>query len=223
MRCRPLLHPVGPLPPSVYWARRFAVLAAATAVAGTTAVAAAQVGPTDGSSPDRAAVAPANPGPPEGMPSEAAAGGEAAPEQPAPVADPAPAPDAEPAPCGPENLAVRATADPLEGLAGVPIVVTVRLRAVDTACLVDVGPIAREAEIRSGPDRIWSSEDCESGSGSDVVVLQPNEPRELTVTWEGSRSAPECPPDLPEVRPGTYTVVVTVDGVASPPATFRLI
>jgi hypothetical protein len=217
MRGEPLLHPVGPLPASVYWARRLAVLAAVVVFAGTAAVALAQTGPTSGvTAASTAAV-------PPGVPVEAAPD---APLATVPDVEPAPQeppPDAEPTVCGPGELAVRVTADPLDGLVGVPVTFTVTASATGRACLVDVGPAAREAEVRSGPDRVWSSEDCEAGDDREVVAVGPGDPQELAVTWEGARSAPGCPPGRPAARPGTYTVVVTVDGVASRPATFRYI
>lgn len=93
-----------------------------------------------------------------------------------------------------------------------------------TNCAIDTGASGVELLVTSGPDRVWSSLDCETPLTVSVteLVLTPNKPATITVTWPGIRSNPTCSSSLPEPLPGTYRAVLTMGGVTSPQAPVEL-
>jgi hypothetical protein len=86
------------------------------------------------------------------------------------------------------------------------LVLTVR-NIARVACTRDLGQAARELRVLSGNDRVWSSDDCAPGGGSEPTVLDPDEAKTFTVAWARRRSAEGCPANRPAVGPGTYRVV----------------
>lgn len=91
-----------------------------------------------------------------------------------------------------------------------------------SACRYDVGPKALELIVNSGGDRIWSSDDCNSSTQSRIATLAPGKRRGVAVVWARDRSAPGCPDDRPNARPGTYVVTARVGAARSPGAVFVL-
>ena len=90
-------------------------------------------------------------------------------------------------------------------------------------CKFDVGPAGWKIEVFSGRDRIWSTDDCAKNDQSDVVTLQRLDPVKVKVTWDRSRSKPDCPTGQGVAAPGTYTVTASAGGnIVSPKAVFVL-
>ncbi len=201
-----VLHPVGPLPPATYWRRRVVlvlgllvlVLVARSCVGGDTHPR-AQVStrPTAAPTPARA---PAT----------------------------TPKPTARPTATGvcPDS-AVRVTVrtDAAEYAVGGSPRLTVTVTNTSTVpCRRDLGPGAVELLVYSGADRIWSSDDCSTDRGKELLTLKAGASLEKTVTWSGKRSAPGCPSPAarPDAKPGTYRVLARVGTVRSGAAVFRL-
>lgn len=102
-----------------------------------------------------------------------------------------------------------------------------RLSVVNTgrrACTFGVGPRELQVQIASGPDRIWSSAQCFSGSGSSIQLLQRGIPYGGTLEWDRHRSAPanDCSAHREEARPGTYTALAKGGGLKTKRQVFRL-
>ena len=63
--------------------------------------------------------------------------------------------------------------------------------------------------------RIWSSADCVSGSGSDMIVLTRGVPAVLSVSWDRKTSSPGCGDTSHAVAPGEYQVTAVAGPLRS--------
>lgn len=88
-------------------------------------------------------------------------------------------------------------------------------------CTYDVGPDGLELRITSGSDRIWSSGDCAKGA-ADSKRLKRGVPYTRTVTWNRTRSNPDCDHTDKKARPGTYVVKLRGDDVKTRSHVFYL-
>ncbi|WP_344977492.1 hypothetical protein [Salinactinospora qingdaonensis] len=119
-----------------------------------------------------------------------------------------PAPQQPEDPCRPEDVVVTVSLDQDDYAAGEQPVIT--LDVVNTAkqtCTVDLGPAAMEVRITSGPDRIFSTADCQEqtkSSGSRETQLRYGVPETVTITWDRKRSWEDCRDDEVAARAGTY-------------------
>ncbi len=215
-----LLHPVGPLPATVYWIRR-AVLAAMAAI--TVAILLLLVNwlAGRGGPPSRTGAAlvrshsptPVTPSPTPVTPSPSPS------TQSSPTASPSPA--VVPA-CPDRVLSVKAATDATVYPSGRQPILSVTIRNTGTAaCRRDVGLGARGLTIRSGSDRIWSSDDCE-GAGSARVTLAPGAAKSFAVRWARVRSEQSCPGRGTAARDGTYRLYARLGSITSGPAVFYL-
>jgi hypothetical protein len=193
------LHPVGPLPASTYWRRRVVLLLGVVLV--VLLVRALLPG---GGGTDRVA----GPSPTKG-----------------PTHSPSPRPTTPSAPGSCRDAALRLTvaAEAGQHAAGHPVRLVVTVKNVSkAACKRDLGGRVLEVLVRSGEDRIWSSDDCSTDHASSVQLLKAGASLETTVTWPGRRSARGCPTPSAESRPGTYTVRARLATLRSPAAVLRL-
>lgn len=217
----PLLHPVGPHDPGVYWRRRLllllvvvvvviAVVAATSGGGGDTATVAQQPPPsghpsTSGPSPSQSASA---------GPTHATTG------SPPPSAT---ASGAAPAACSIDALQLQAKTDQETYPAGVePKLTLVVTNPGPAPCRTDLGSSQLELRVLSGTDRIWSSDDCAPDGAAEPSVLQPGQPWAAGLTWSRTRSAPTCPSGQPKADPGTYRLYARLGSRLSAPAVFHL-
>ena len=63
--------------------------------------------------------------------------------------------------------------------------------------------------------RIWSSADCVSGSGSNMIVLTRGVPAVLSVSWDRKTSSPGCGGTSHAVAPGEYRVTAVAGHLRS--------
>jgi hypothetical protein len=219
-----LLHPRGPLPRGVYWRRRGVTLAAVAIVllllsraCGSDGEPAARLSPTSSPSPSS--------GP---TPSRTAS--PKPPASPSRSASPTPSPTTSPTtsaplgPCKAADLLLSAKADAQSYPAGRRPVLTIGIaNQGKVPCTRDIGQAAREIRVTSGTDRVWSSDDCSPGGGSEVVTLAPGAaPRTFSVTWSRKRSLPGCKTGTKEAAAGTYRVTGRFGDLTSPGDTFTL-
>ncbi len=179
----PLLHPVGPHEPRVYWVRRAVVVVVVVLIVGLAAKLLAGGGSTPATTRSPAATA----------------SGPASPRQPTaartatPSGPPASTAPAGPAPCAPADLTVTAAAAatdyPLGSLPQLSVTVT---NKGQRPCTQDLGGTQRTLTVYSGAERIWSSADCAS-SVPGMTTLLPGKPSTLAVPWNRQRSAAGCP------------------------------
>lgn len=88
-------------------------------------------------------------------------------------------------------------------------------------CALD--PDKLELVVKSGTERIWSSQDC-AGRDRWPQRIAPQHPYRTTVTWERDHSNPATCGEQPQpVGPGWYTVVATLGQHESGETAFRLV
>ena len=63
--------------------------------------------------------------------------------------------------------------------------------------------------------RVWSSADCVSGSGSNMIVLTRGVPAVLSVSWDRKTSSPGCGGTSHAVAPGEYQVTAVAGPLRS--------
>lgn len=214
----PLLHPVGPHDPGVYWRRRLLVLVvvavviiaivAATSGGGGDTATVAQRPPATGHSPTPGSSLSSSPAPTRTAtaspsPTSASAGAVAA--------------------CSIDALQLQAKTDQETYPAGVePKLTLVVTNPGPAPCRTDLGSSQLELRILSGSDRVWSSDDCAPDGAPEPSVLQPGQPWAAGLTWSRTRSAPTCPTGEPKADPGTYRLYARLGNRLSAPAVFHL-
>ena len=195
-----LRHPVGELPPEVYWRRRLvagAFLLLAILVV-FFLIKAATSGPTKTPSPGPS-------------------------DTPSVTATPSPG-IADVRACGVADLIIdlAPTTRDFASPTSPTFHATVTQKGL-TACVLDPATTGTELLVTSGSDRIWSNLDCAQPLLSGTpVALAPNQTADLTAEWPRIRSNASCGSGLPAPLPGTYHATLTVDGVTSTSATFTL-
>jgi hypothetical protein len=236
-----VLHPVGPLPASVYWRRRavafagvvgvlllfWAVLAggggdggparaAAVGSPSPSAPASGQTSVDPSVDPSGLTASPATNDPGRAADDDGPAGGSA----PAPTSrQPAPRPTAAPKPCTDAEL--RLTVSPAQPayLVGQAPVLRLQVRNVATvACSRDLGAALQEVVLYHGTTRLWSSNDCYPEGQRDLELMRPGVQYTFPVTWSGLSSQPKCFGARTRVGAGSYALVGRLGSLTSPRA-----
>ncbi|MFI7523038.1 hypothetical protein [Micromonospora globbae] len=228
---------VGPLPPAVYWRRRAVVLGAGLLFlivllysctgsddpgdrrpqAGSTPTGSVSPSPSPslltpktGSPPPEAAESPTAGDSPADPP---ASQGEGPPV--APAAD-----TADDGGCTDAEISLTAVVLPATVRSGAPVDLQLRIKnKSDRTCSRDVGADLQELFIKSGAEKIWSSDTCGTAKGRNVQSFPPNIEQMYQVTWNGqdaSRCADGVAAGKP-VPPGTYQVFARVGTKLSEP------
>lgn len=228
-----MLHPVGPLPPAVYWRRRLVLAGAVLAVLLPLTLAmcapggadrpSSQAGapPGSGTASSTATPAPtasASGTPPAGpltVPSSQI-GGPAVGEPPAAGSSAAARPAAV-ATCPDSAISVTvATPKSSYQVGDTPeLILTIR-NTSSVPCRRDVGAGQEQIQIYSGSTRIWSSDDCYADDSTDVRLLEPGQDVVSTVTWSGWNSQPGCTGTRSRVEAGTYRLIGLLGSLKSP-------
>lgn len=204
MDLRPLWEPVGPLPASTYWWRRAFVALVVLAVALISALAAT----AGGSKTPKTVGGPTVTKPP--------------PIHVSPPVKPATKSAVIPT-CADADLSVVAGTDAATYPTGVQPRFALVIKNVSArACRRDIGSDARGYTVRSGADRVWSTDDCNTGATAAVATLQPGQPVSFHRVWDRRRSKPGCPTGEPTALGGTYRLYVHIGGVVSGPTVFVL-
>ena len=224
------MHPVGRLPASTYWRRRGAL------ALGVVLVLLLVRSCTGGASAPTRLVLSATPRPgatsaatslarPSGTPAATSVARPTATPvgtgSAAPVAPPTQAPAVVGCPDAALSL-VSSTDQPSYAVGAAPALTLVVRNSGSIRCRRDLGSGVVEVRVLSGSDRIWSSDDCSTGRGSDLRTLAPGESRSVQLTWSGRRSQPGCTGDRAQARAGTYTLVARVGSLTRPGATFTI-
>lgn len=202
-----VLWPVGPEPPGVYWRRRIVVLIVLIAV--LVLLWWLVFGRNSGG--DGAAPAP---GPsPTASPTA----------EPTPTESPSPSPTRTDFSCADADILVEAGSE----MAIYPVGSTPQMFLTITnigvvECRRDVGPGANELTVQFQGEVLWSSDDCNPNSDSDIISLKRGESFTTEVVWDGRTSAAGCPSDQPLVEAGEYSIVGRNGEVFSAPTGLRL-
>lgn len=107
--------------------------------------------------------------------------------------------------------------------AGKPVVLTLTLTTrTSPACSWEVSASSLVLKITSGPDRIWSTQDCTGAVPKQVVVVRKDAPTTVSVVWNGLRSDAACSRATEWAEPGYYHAVAAAFGADPTDAQFRL-
>jgi hypothetical protein len=247
-----VLHPVGPLPASVYWRRRGLVLAGVVLAlvllvsllggggGGGVPVTVAAGGADGGGEPEVGASTPS------GSPAQPTASGSLT-GTPAPLDETGPGEDAggggsggsgpaaatagrssasplgPPRPCADAALRLTVTAGQSVYQVGDMPVIELAVQNTSTAtCTRDLGAARQEVLLYAGTARIWSSNDCYPDGERDVQALLPHERATFSVKWSGLSSTPGCASTRSRVGPGRYRLLGRLGTLQSSPATLTL-
>ncbi|MEP7091163.1 MAG: hypothetical protein ABI776_13775 [Nocardioidaceae bacterium] len=234
-------RPRGPLPHRVYWTRRMLVVVVALAL--VFAIAHLLGGTSGGTGPSARPVG----APQTGTTSAAATG------SPSPTADPSQATPTSPTstpvstPSGTASGAAAgrgAVATPLPqptgtcansdvvvvpsvsgtAYAGGAVVVTTTLTTQQSpACTWTLSARSLVVKITSGPDRIWSTQQCSGAVPRQVVTLRKDTPVSVAVPWNGLRFDADCTRPTSWAENGYYHVVAAAFGGEPTDVQFRLL
>ncbi|MGK5743202.1 hypothetical protein [Micromonospora sp. URMC 103] len=234
---------VGPLPPAVYWRRRAVVLGAGLLFLIVLLYSCTGSG-NDGDNRPQAGSSPTSTGSPSptasiltpttGSPPPEASGGAstdaggdagatasppASPTERAPLAPAAGV--ADDGSCTDAEIKVTPVAQPASVQSGAAVDLQLKIKNTsDRTCSRDVGADHQEIFVKSGAEKVWSSDTCGTAKGSDVQSFTPNFERMYEVTWNG-QDASRCANGVangPAVAPGTYQVFARVGTKISDPA-----
>lgn len=106
--------------------------------------------------------------------------------------------------------------------AGEPVTIDLHLAGTRAACTFTVNPRTVALRVTSGPDRIWSSQDCPRAIPTKSVVVRSAVPAVVTVSWSGRRSDGTCSASNQWARPGYYHAVAAALGSEPADTQFRL-
>lgn len=198
-----LATPRGPLPARVYWTRRLILVAVAVLLVVT--LGRVLTGGSDGGADagatrnDKAAQVAGVPTPTGGAATDAAT--------PAltPGAKASKPPLAQPdGPCKPEDLTVTAEVGTTPNDGQVEMVLAVS--GTEDACTFTFSQESVVVKISSGPDGIWSSQQCKILPSQDVVVRSAL-PAKVPFVWNGHRSDEDCSRGAAWAKTGSYHVI----------------
>ena len=213
---------VGPLPASVYWRRRAVVLGGALLGVLIVVYSCNAAGRTN----------------PAADPTGAATPGESTPSaSPTPPAatETAQSPATTIAPvivdantCTDAEISVKAVG-PKGALAkGEEVQLTLLIKNISNRqCTRDVGADQQELRIVLGTEKVWSSDDCDGPTGTDVRTFPPNHERSYVARWNG-KSSSICSstvrhtPAGPEPAAGDYQLIGRVGTDLSEPVTLKI-
>jgi len=240
-----VLHPVGSLPPRVYWKRRLAGVGVVLLLAivpallltgggqseasggSTTPVvrSAAQTPqldlvPAESLSPS--STPPSTPGPsssagaPSSPPAATSALPTSAPPTSAPPTSAPPASAPPPAACTDDVVAVTAgSTQPQWTTAAKPVFLMTITNAGTVPCTRDVGASQQEWGLFAGERRLWGSNDCQVEPASKVQTLQPGQQITVQVEWSGLTSEPSCQQPRERLAAGEYQLRARLGQVQS--------
>ncbi|MEU8017351.1 hypothetical protein AB0B74_15450 [Micromonospora parva] len=227
---------VGPLPPAVYWRRRAVVLGAGflflivLLYSCTGSDRSGGQKPTAGGTPSATSAATSDPGgpvltPQTGSPSPPASADSAA-TTPSPAITSntpplgAAAGSADDGTCTDGEISVVASASQTSVQRGAVVELQLKIKNTsDRTCSRNVGADLQEIFIKSGAEKVWSSDTCGKVQGSDPQSFTPGFVRSYQVPWNG-RDTSRCDGALaggPFAPVGSYQVFARVGTKLSEP------
>jgi hypothetical protein len=89
-------------------------------------------------------------------------------------------------------------------------------------CQLNVGTTQMEFIITSGPERVFSSKDCQVKPQDLMRTIEPGTTEQANFTWERNRTVPGCHPVESPVGAGTYQFQAKLGEITGGPAEFEL-
>ncbi|MFG3300663.1 hypothetical protein [Micromonospora chersina] len=130
------------------------------------------------------------------------------------------APVADDGTCADSEIRVTPVALPATAQRGTTVTLRLKIKNIsDRTCSRDVGADLQELYVKAGAEKVWSSDTCGTGKGSDVQSFTPNFERSYELGWNG-RDVSRCANGLangPYAPIGTYQVFARVGTKLSEP------
>jgi hypothetical protein len=228
---------VGPLPPAVYWRRRALLLGVVLllvillvsmcsgtgganksghGLAGSTTKASPT--PSQSSEPPIIGGAGSATGAPGGTAGNTAPAGPSV----AAGATPTAGGSADPALCTDAEIQLTPAIQQIAG-GNYPYQLSLKIKNISTrSCKRDVGAGPQEMHITDTAGHVlWSSDYCQSGSGSDVRMFGANIESSFQLPWDGYGDGPGCAKGA-RLGPGGYQIVAKLGTKASAPVGFTI-
>jgi hypothetical protein len=223
-----MLHPVGSLPPSVYWRRRLTLLGVLVVLVVITVYV---LRPGGGKGGSRAAAdtntlspSPTFTGSPH---TDAVARDTTAARQsssaPASHAAAGSSSSSAPKPCDITSLKIAAVVgQPSYSVGQNPVLMMQVTNPGTTPCVQDLADSQVELRVYNGESRVWGSHDCQVQPGSSPVTLTAGQSVRVSITWSGLSSQPQCAGTRQRVGAGSYTLYALLAGREGTAASFAL-
>ncbi|NBE81144.1 hypothetical protein [Micromonospora rubida] len=232
---------IGPLPSAVYWRRRAVVVGAGLLflivllyscnkagntgttpqgkVTPTPTAAPAAGGPSAAPDPSGSVLSPQTGTPPGGSDAPGASGDPGPPTGPTGNDAPA-APGGDAGTCTDAEISVTPVAVPSSVQRGAVVSLQLKIKnKSNRTCSRDVGADFQELYVKSGAEKVWSSDTCGNVKGSDVQSFTPGFERSYQVDWNGKDTS-RCKDELangPFPPAGSYQVFGRLDTKLSEP------
>lgn len=117
--------------------------------------------------------------------------------------------------CDPADVVVTPSVEEAHVAEDVAVTLALSTRT-SPACTFQVDPTSVIVAITSGPDPIWSSQECRRAIPSQLVVPRNNEAALVTMTWDGRRSDSDCSDTTDWAKTGWYHVAAVARGAVEP-------
>lgn len=221
-----MLHPVGSLPPSVYWRRRLALLAAFVVLAVLTAWVLRPGGggkhqatppSTTHTSTSNAALnttAHTTPAGTTGASTHSATGAKTS---------PAATTTGAAGTCQASQLKVAAVVAQTQYHVGDHPQLLLQVTNTGTApCVQDLADSQVELRVYNGESRVWGSHDCQVEPGTNPQTLLVGHPVRVSIIWSGLSSQPKCAGTRQRVGAGAYTLYALLSGHTGTAAQFSI-
>lgn len=225
---------VGPLPPAVYWRRRVVVLGAGLlfliVLLYSCTGSDRSGGQPKAGAPSATSAAPGAGGPvltPQTGAPSASASADPDTRTPSPEITSnnpplgAAAGSVDDGTCTDDEISVTSVAQPVTAQRGTLVNLQLKIKNIsDRTCSRNVGADLQEIFIKSGAEKVWSSDTCGKAQGSDVQSFTPNFERSYEVGWNG-RDTSRCDGNGLAAGPfppaGSYQVLARVGTKLSAP------
>jgi hypothetical protein len=232
-----MFHPVGSQPPSVYWRRRFVLLASLVALLVLIALTVRVVFSDDPSQPAAAGTG--------GSATQLAPRSSAA-TSPSPSKSPSPKPthshspsasaskspsrpsaststSVAPKPCPTSSLTLAAvTNHPTYTVGDEPELSIQVTNKGSLPCVVNLADSQIVMRVYNGESRVWGSHDCKIEPGVDDRTLMAGTSVRVSIVWSGLSSQPKCAGTRERVGAGTYTLYASLAGHEGNAAQFTI-
>jgi hypothetical protein len=222
-----MFHPVGSQPASVYWRRRFVLLASIIALI-VLAMLTLKVVLSGGGPGGTAASGATNTQAPrsphhskqKSSPKPKPSKHQSSHPRPAhsPSTTPADKPSATgsatgPKRCAPSDLALAAaTNSPTYKVGDQPTLAIQVTNKSSAACVVDLADPQIVLRVYNGESRVWGSHDCQVTPGTNDRTLMAGATVKVSIIWSGLSSQPNCAGTRQRVGAGTYTLYASLAG-----------
>lgn len=226
-----MFHPVGDLPPSVYWRRRFVLLASVIALI-VLLVLTVNVLASGGSggTPRAAGVLTGasttpRPAPTTSVPttSQAASSTSEAPTSASKSPSGSVSSSVPPKPCTASQLSLAAAVGQSSYTVGQQPVLSIVVKNVSaTPCVQDLADPQIVLRVYNGESRVWGSHDCKVEPGTDDRTLMPAHAVRVSIVWSGLTSQPGNCTNRQQVGAGTYTLYGSLAGHEATAAQFTI-